>query len=174
MRDRTVVVNSISKTGSATGWRVGWIIAPPTWTTRIRGIHDTLVIQAPTPLQKGAINLLSQPAAFFERLRACYMEKCRRLTSALAHAGFRMTPPEGAYYLFADYTQVSELAGLAPMAAAMHLIETVGVAASPGDNFYSEGRDGDRYLRFAFCRSLATLSEAARRIQRLNAASSEA
>lgn len=167
MRDRTVVVNSISKTGNATGWRVGWIIAPAVWTTRIRGIHDTLVIQAPTPLQKGAIALLAQPAAFFARLRASYMEKCRTLTEALERAGFRITPPEGSYYLFADYTKVPPLRGRAPMAAALHLIETVGVAAVPGDTFYGEGRDGDRYLRFAFCRSLASLQEAARRLERL-------
>jgi len=170
MRDRTVVVNSISKTGNATGWRVGWIIAPPGWTTRIRGIHDTLVIQAPTPLQKGAIGLLAQPRAFFERLRASYVEKGRMLTEALERAGFLITPPEGSYYLFADYTKVAALTGRAPMAAALHLIETSGVAAVPGDNFYGEGREGDRYLRFAFCRSLASLREAARRLDQLPSA----
>ena len=62
-----------------------------------------------------------------------------------------MTPPEGAYYLFADYRSVPSLAAMSPVEAAMHLVEKVGVATVPGDNFYATGNEGDRYLRFAFC-----------------------
>ena len=58
MRERTVVVQSISKTASATGWRIGWIIAPPAITLKVRAVHDSIVIQAPTPLQKGAERFL--------------------------------------------------------------------------------------------------------------------
>lgn len=167
MRERTIVVNSISKTGSATGWRVGWVIAPPEFTSRLRGVHDTLVIQAPTPLQKAAIRLLEQPQAFYDRLRATYLQKRTLLTGALQRVGFRVSPPEGAYYLFADYREVPVLRDLSPMPAAMTLIEKYGVASVPGDNFYAGDREGDRYLRFAFCRSLTTLGEAARRLDAL-------
>lgn len=169
MRERTIVVNSISKTGSATGWRVGWVIAPPEFTSRLRGVHDTLVIQAPTPLQKAAIRLLGQPPAFYDRLRATYLEKRALLTDALRRVGFRVSSPEGAYYLFADYREVPALRDLSPMPAAMALIEKYGVASVPGDNFYAGDREGDRYLRFAFCRSLTTLGEAARRLEALGA-----
>ena len=61
MRERTVVVQSVSKTASATGWRIGWIISPPHITSKIRAVHDSIVIQAPTPLQKGVERFLRLP-----------------------------------------------------------------------------------------------------------------
>ncbi len=76
-----------------------------------------------------------------------------------------MTPPEGAYYLFADFRTVPALAGRSPTEAAMHLVEKVGVATVPGDNFYAAGDDGSRYLRFAFCRSTETLETAVERLR---------
>ena len=170
MRERTIVVNSISKMANATGWRVGWVVSPPAWTPRIRALHDTLVIQAPTPLQKAAVTLLNLDATFFEGIRERCTAKRAVLHQALEAAGFRMTAPRGAYYLFADYRGVPALRGRDPMAAALYLIEVVGVAAVPGDNFYAVADDGGRYLRFAFCRSLETLEQAARRLSRLGEA----
>ena len=165
MRERTVVVNSISKTANATGWRVGWVLAPPHLTPRIRAVHDTLVIQAPTPLQRAAVELLALPDAFFRGLAHAYAGKRALLGDALRAAGFHISEPRGAYYFFADYRGVPEVGQLEPMAAALHLIEHAGVAAVPGDNFYSGGDGGDRYLRFAFCRSRDTLDAAARRLR---------
>ena len=167
MRERTVIVNSISKTGQATGWRVGWVIAPERLTDRIRAVHDTLVIQAPTPLQKAAVSLLSMPDPFFEQLRARYQEKRHTLITAVERVGFRFARPQGAYYLFADYSAVPCLAGRSPMEAAMFLIETCGVATVPGDNFYTDSGHAVTYLRFAFCRGRDTLREAARRLEGL-------
>ena len=167
MRERTIVVNSISKTANATGWRIGWVLAPPHLTPAIRAVHDTLVVQAPTPLQKAAVELLAMPAAFFRDLGRGYADKRAVLGGALREAGFRMTEPRGAYYFLADYRGVADLAQLDPLPAAMHLIERVGVAAVPGDNFYERSRDGARYLRFAFCRGRETLEEAAHRLRRL-------
>ncbi|NKB70905.1 MAG: aminotransferase class I/II-fold pyridoxal phosphate-dependent enzyme [Candidatus Latescibacteria bacterium] len=167
MRSRTLVVNSISKTGNATGWRIGWVISPPAYTGRIRSVHDTLVVQAPTPLQKGAQQLLGQDDGLFTDLRSRYAAKRRTLLAALRQVGFEVTPPQGSYYLFADYRGVAPLRQLEPMAASQYLIEKVGVAPVPGDNFYRVGDGGRRYLRFAFCRSLASLQEAGRRLQQL-------
>ena len=167
MRERTVVVNSISKTANATGWRIGWVLAPPHLTPAIRAVHDTLVVQAPTPLQKAAVGLLAMPAAFFRDLGQGYADKRAILGGALREAGFRMTEPRGAYYFMADYRGVEVLANLDPLPTAMHLIEQVGVAAVPGDNFYGRSTDGARYLRFAFCRGRETLADAARRLRRL-------
>ena len=164
MRDRTLVVNSISKTGSATGWRVGWVLSPPAYTNRIRSIHDTLVIQAPTPLQKGAERLLRLDSRFYQDLRKSYVQKRELMVTGLRQAGFQLSPPEGSYYLFANYRQVPSLRHLSPMDAAMALIQKVGVAPVPGDNFYHVGNEGDTYLRFAFCRSLETLREGVRRL----------
>lgn len=167
MRERTVVVNSISKTANATGWRIGWVLAPAHLTPAIRAVHDTLVVQAPTPLQKAAVGLLDMPPAFFRDLARGYADKRTILGDALRAAGFRMTEPSGAYYFLADYRGVRDLARLEPRAAAMRLIERVGVAAVPGDNFYGSSADGERYLRFAFCRGRETLVEAAGRLGRL-------
>ena len=165
MAERTLVVNAISKTGRATGWRVGWVITPPDRTRALRAVHDNLVVQAPTPLQKGAVTLLRQPVSFFAGIAEGYREKRDLLVGGLREIGFAATPPDGAYYLFADYRGVPALAAMSPMQAAMHLIEQAGVATVPGDNFYATGREGDRYLRFAFCRSLATLQEAIERLR---------
>ena len=168
MRERTVVVNSISKTANATGWRVGWVLSPPHLTPGIRAVHDTLVIQAPTPLQKAAVALLGLDEGFFRDLAGAYAGKRALLGSALRDAGFRLGEPRGAYYFFADYRTVPGLGDLDPLAAALHLIEHAGVAAVPGDNFYARSPDGARYLRFAFCRSRDTLAEAAHRLRRLS------
>ena len=167
MRERTVVVNSISKTANATGWRIGWVLAPPRLTPAIRAVHDTLVVQAPTPLQKAAVELLGLPPAFFRGLARGYADKRAVLGAALRAAGFRTAEPAGAYYFFADYRGVRALAGLEPPAAALRLIERAGVAAVPGDNFYGRSGDGARYLRFAFCRGRDTLADAADRLTRL-------
>ena len=167
MKERTFVVNAVSKTGNATGWRVGWIISPPEYTTRVRALHDTMVIQSPTPLQKGVVKLLGMDDNFYKEMPDSYERKCNVLTEALRSIGFRVTPPEGAYYLFADYTNVPALKGMTPMDAAIFLIEKVGVATVPGDNFYAVGNSGDRYLRFAFCRSIESLEKAAKQFAKL-------
>ena len=85
----------------------------------------------------------------------------------LREVGFTVTPPEGAYYLFADYRSVPALSAMSPTDAAMHLIEEVGVATVPGDNFYATGNEGDRYLRFAFCRSVETIEAGIERLRKL-------
>jgi aspartate/methionine/tyrosine aminotransferase len=168
MAERTLIVNAISKTGNATGWRVGWVISPEELTPRIRGIHDTLVIQAPTPLQKGVERLLNIDEKFYRGIRNTYIEKRDLLLESLTERGFGVVPPEGSYYLFANFKNVPAIQHLPPMDAAMLLINRIGVATVPGDNFYSEGQDGKNYLRFSFCRQLDTLSEAAERISKLN------
>ena len=165
MAERTLVVNSISKTGRSTGWRIGWVIAPAALTPRLRAIHDNLVVQAPTPLQKGAVSLLRQKRAYFDGIAESYLRKRDLLLDGLRSTGFTATAPEGAYYLFADYRSVPELAAMSPTEAAMFLIEQVGVATVPGDNFYATGSDGDRYLRFAFCRSVETIEAAIEKLR---------
>ena len=139
MAERTLVVDSISKTGRATGWRIGWVLTPPRYTRRLRAVHDNLVVQAPTPLQKGAVALLRQERTFFDGIAGDYRRKRDLLVAGLRTVGFAVTPPEGAYYLFADYRTVPTLAEMPPADAAMHLVKQVGVATVPGDNFYTTG-----------------------------------
>lgn len=167
LADRTFVINSISKTANASGWRIGWIISPPQYTPQIRAIHDTLVVQAPTPLQKGAEHLLKMPDAFFKNIHKLFQQKRDLLVDVLRDIGFQVTPPDGAYYCFAQYRSVASLAKMNPTEASMYLIEKLGVAPVPGDNFYLQGDQGDNYLRFSFCRRLDTLQQAADRLQAL-------
>ena len=141
------------------------MITPPERTRRLRAIHDNLVVQAPTPLQKGAVSLLRQDRAFFEGIADGYRRKRDMLLRGLRDVGFAASPPEGAYYLFADYRGVPALASMSPTDAAMHLIREVGVATVPGDNFYASGNEGDRYLRFAFCRSIETIEAGLERLR---------
>ena len=165
MAERTLVVNSISKTGRSTGWRIGWVITPPERTRLLRAVHDNLVVQAPTPLQKGAVSLLRQDRAFFDGIADGYRRKRDLLLGGLREVGFAASAPEGAYYLFADYRSVPALSAMSPTEAAMHLIKEVGVATVPGDNFYAIGDEGDRYLRFAFCRSIETIEAGLERLR---------
>ena len=167
MKERTFVVNSISKTGLATGWRVGWIISPPAYTTRVRALHDTMVVQAPTPLQKGAVRLLTLDDSFYSDIPNLYAKKCDLISRSLKNLEFGITSPEGSYYLFADYSKVPSLKGMSPMEAAIYLIKEIGVASVPGDNFYAEEHRNTNYLRFAFCRCMESLEEAAMRLKKL-------
>ena len=104
---------------------------------------------------------------FYDEIRRTYRKKYEILMEALQRVGFQITPPEGSYYLFANYRHIPVLRELSPTDAAMFLIKKIGVASVPGDNFYEIGNSGDQYLRFAFCRGIDTLGEAARRLQAL-------
>ena len=166
MSDRTFVINSVSKTGRATGWRVGWVISPEAFTEKVRAVHDTLVIQAPTALQKGTARLLDQPENVFRSMWKEYDGKRTLLVNGLRRVGFEVAWPEGSYYLFANYRAVPGIEDKRPMDAAMFLITQIGVASVPGDVFYRVGSEGDDYLRFAFCRSMESLEESVRRLER--------
>ena len=168
MADRTLVVNSISKTGRSTGWRIGWVITPPERTRLLRAVHDNLVVQAPTPLQKGAVALLRQERAFFDGIAGDYLRKRDLLVEGPSIRRLhRDAAPEGAYYLFADYRTRSRRsrADVARWRRPCISSREIGVATVPGDNFYATGNDGDRYLRFAFCRSAETLEAGIERLR---------
>src|SRR6478672_3746903 len=165
MRDRTVTISGASKTFSVTGWRIGWIIAPPDLTDAIRKVHDFLTVGAPAPLQEGvAAALDGLEGAFYEGLTAMYRGKRDLLFAALVDAGFRCRAPEGAYYILADFT------GLGPAgddtAFAVWLSREIGVTPVPGSGFYREG-GGRSLVRFVFCKTEEILVEAARRLRGL-------
>ena len=168
--ENVVVVSSISKTARATGWRIGWVVASALRTQRIRAVHDQLVACVATPLQIGVARLLELPTERFADLREEYREKRDVLGAALRAAGFDLGPaPRGAYYWFVGYKGVPQLRDLDPLAAAMIMTREYGVACVPGDNFYVSARrtdaaHGQRYLRFAFCRSLGVLRAAGERL----------
>jgi aspartate/methionine/tyrosine aminotransferase len=161
MRERTVAVNSISKTYSLTGWRVGWVIAPPGLTNGVRKVHDFLTVGAAAPLQAAATVALGLPSSYYEALLAAYLERRDTLVPALEAAGFSVWRPAGAYYVMTD---ISDLTDEDDVTFARRLILDPGVAAVPGSSFYSRPELGSSQLRFAFPKQLATLRAAAERL----------
>ena len=164
--DRRIVCNSLGKSASATGWRLGWALTPPHLTDVYRGIHDQLVAMAPHPMQYASLAYFSLPDEYFnEELHVRYEQRVLLLADALKEVGFGVVVPQGAYYLFANYRSVRELNGLDPMDAAMYLMKEVGVASVPGDNFYGKSADGQNYLRFAACRSMSDITLAIEKLK---------
>ena len=154
-KDRILMCNSIGKSASATGWRLGWCLHPPHLTDIYRGIHDQLVVMSPHPMQVAALTYLRLPDDYFTiELRGRYQGRIVQLMRVLQQVGFAVSYPQGAYYLFSNYAGVAKLQGKRPMEAAMYMIEKVGVACVPGDIFYGTAtEEGSQYLRFAACRS---------------------
>ena len=162
MRERTITISGASKTFSVTGWRVGWIVAPSEVTGAIRKVHDFLTVGAPAPLQEGvAAALDTLPQSYYETLATEYRRRRDVLCAALVAAGFRCVVPEGAYYVLADFTDLSDLPDVD---FSRWLTSEIGVAPVPGSSFYSEPGLGRNFVRFAFCKTDDLLEEAARRL----------
>jgi len=165
MPERTVTISGASKTFSVTGWRIGTIVAPPDATDAIRKVHDFLTVGAPAPLQEAvAVGLETLGDDYYERLAHEYRARRDLLCRALVDAGFRCTPPQGAYYVLADCSAVSDLAD---DAFSFWLTKEIGVAPVPGSSFFSRPELGRRLVRFAFCKTEEMLAEAARRLARV-------
>jgi aspartate/methionine/tyrosine aminotransferase len=163
MRERTITISGASKTFGVTGWRVGWIIAPAAFTDAIRKVHDFLTVGAPAPLQEGVAAALEQlDDEFYRELARAYQRRRDTLYAALIDAGFRCTPPEGAYYILADFSGVADAAD--DTAFAVWLSREVGVTPVPGSSFFREGGEGRALVRFVFCKTDDVLEEAARRL----------
>jgi aspartate/methionine/tyrosine aminotransferase len=166
MADRTVAVNSLSKTYSVTGWRVGWVIASPELTSVVRKTHDFLTVGAAAPLQEAGTVAMSLPDVYYEELARAYRERRDVLIAALESAGFRTYQPDGAYYVMTDIAGLAA-AGEDDVAFARRLVADSGIAAVPGSSFYSRPELGRTKIRFAFPKRLETLAAATERLHRL-------
>jgi aspartate/methionine/tyrosine aminotransferase len=162
MAERTVAVNSLSKTYSVTGWRVGWVVASPPLTSAIRKVHDFLTVGAAAPLQAAGAVALALPDAYYATLAADYLRRRDLLLPSLAAAGLRPFVPDGAYYVMVDISGVTDEDDVT---YARRLTADPGVASVPGSSFYSRPALGRTKVRFAFPKRDETLAEAGRRLR---------
>jgi aspartate/methionine/tyrosine aminotransferase len=164
MRERTVLVNSMSKTYSVTGWRVGFVLAAEDLTDSIRKVHDFLTVGAAAPLQQAGVVALNLPDSYYEKLSLEYQKRRDFLLERLEPAGFRCYRPSGAYYIMTD---ISGFGFADDVSFVRHLIEDAGVAAVPGSSFFSDSDAGAALIRFCFCKKYETLEEAGVRLRRI-------
>ena len=164
MHERTITVDSIGKTFSVTGWKIGWAIAPPALTAAIRGVHQFVTFCNATPFQEAAAVALEEGEArgYFSELRAQYSGRRSRLQQILSGAGLPTLPAQGAYFLLAD---ISALPFPDDVAFCRHLMTKVGVAAIPPSAFYCDPTSAPKLARFCFAKSDATLDAAAERLR---------
>jgi aminotransferase len=168
MADRTVAINSTSKTFSVTGWRVGWAVAPPDITPAIRKVHDFLTVGAAAPLQAAAAAALTAPGDYYRELAQSYRRRRDRLLSILTAAGLPCFAPRGAYYIM---TSIDGMGFSSDVEFVRYLVTEIGVAAVPGSSFFRDTVAGRQLVRFCFCKREETFAEAEARLTRLQVGS---
>ncbi|MBC7797005.1 MAG: aminotransferase class I/II-fold pyridoxal phosphate-dependent enzyme [Pyrinomonadaceae bacterium] len=164
MRERTVIINSLSKTYSVTGWRVGYCIAPPEITKAIRKVHDFLTVGSAAPLQAAGAYALGLPETYYDGLQKEYELKRNYLIPALLDAGFKAFAPDGAYYVMTD---ISAFGIANDVDFTKFLIREIGVACVPGSSFYHHKELGAQQVRFCFCKKDETLQAAVEKLSKL-------
>jgi aminotransferase len=164
MRERSVLVNSMSKTYSVTGWRVGWVLAAPDLTDSIRKVHDFLTVGAAAPLQQAGVLALNLPDSYYQKLAHDYQSRRDMLLGVLEGAGFRCFRPDGAYYIMTD---IRDFGFSDDYAFVRHMIDQAGVAAVPGSSFFADSHAGNELIRFCFCKKYETLEEARIRLTKI-------
>ena len=169
MQDRTITINSISKTYSVTGWRVGWAIANKIVTERIRKVHDFLTVGAPTPFQHAAVVAMDFEESYYSDLNDHYKKARSFLFNLLEKTGFFPYLPEGSYYIMTDVSSLMERFSVDDdVAFSRKLIELTGVATVPGSSFYSDPLKGKYQVRFTYCKNWDTLHSVEKALKKLN------
>nr|XP_043621517.1 kynurenine--oxoglutarate transaminase 1-like isoform X2 [Erigeron canadensis] len=173
MQKRTIVTSSLSKTYSVTGWRVGWAIAPSCVAFAIRNIHTKVTDSAPAPFQEAAVTALKSPPEYYNSLREDYESKRDFVYKSLWKMGIHVDfKPSGSFFIFAA---LPETCKLTDVEFVEELIKQAGVVAVPGCGFFHTSNDSsenvttyyNQYIRFAFCKSDATLTSAVQKMQQL-------
>ena len=166
MRQRTITIESMGKTFSVTGWKVGWAIAPAPLSAALRAVHQFVTFTNASPFQEALADVLPQAArdGFYDELRVAYRRRRDRLAQILRDAGLEPLPVSGAYFLLAD------VAGRAAtdVEFCRRLITETGVAAIPTSVFYQEPARAPQLARFCFAKADATIDLAAQRLRALH------
>ncbi|HEU4577966.1 MAG TPA: methionine aminotransferase [Polyangiaceae bacterium] len=160
LRERSFVVGSFGKAYHATGWKVGWVVAPAPLTVELRKVHQFVTFSTSTAAQYAFADLLEQQPELLSELPAFYQAKRDRFRRMLADSHFRLLPVAGTYFQLADYSALSSEPDLE---FARKLAVEVGVAVIPVSPFYERQPD-QRIVRFCFAKNDSTLDHAAARL----------
>jgi len=168
MENNSIIINSISKTYSLTGWRVGWAIASEKVTNEIKKVHDFLTVGAPAPLQEAAAFALSLGKEYYKWLADFYQKARDILFNALQQTEINPIKPNGAYYIIANCEDYMERYNLQnSYELALHMVKDIGIATVPGSSFYADPKSGQYQTRFCFCKKEKTLQTATQNLKRM-------
>ena len=159
MWERTISCSSLSKTYSITGWRLGYIIAPPEIIEVAKKVHDFLTVGAAAPLQEAAVTGLKFGEQYYKDLQDKYTSKRNLFLKGLDDIGIAHTVPEGAYYILLD---IGEFGFASDLEFCEVLARDVGVGAVPGSSFFKE--PVNNLIRLHFAKKDETLNEALNRL----------
>jgi aspartate/methionine/tyrosine aminotransferase len=160
MAERTITISGLSKTWSATGWRIGWALASAELTLAIRKVHDFLTVGAPAPLQEAAADALAFGPEYFAELARDYAARRALILDVLSELGFEAHRPRGAYYVMTGVQRLQR-EDEDDVAFAIRLLRSGGVATVPGSSFYPDPLEGRGQIRFCFAKRMETLQRAA-------------
>jgi methionine transaminase len=160
---RSFAVSSFGKCYHATGWKIGWVTAPPLLTAELRKVHQFVTFSTSTPAQHALAEILGENPDHLRELGPFYQGKRDRFRELLAPVPFELLPVSGTYFQLVDYSDLSHEDDLV---FARRLTIELGVAAIPLSPFYAEP-PAQRLVRFCFCKRSETLDAAAERLQRL-------
>ncbi|MEU4722909.1 pyridoxal phosphate-dependent aminotransferase [Nonomuraea dietziae] len=164
MRERTVMISSAGKTFSVTGWKTGWVCAPPELTRAAQTVKQFLTFTVGGPWQLAVAHGLREELGWVAELRAALQSKRDRLMSGLSGAGFEVLKPSGTYFVQTDIRPLGFTDGLE---LTRRLPELAGVVAIPTQVFYDHPERGRHFVRFAFCKKDEVIDEAVARLKRL-------
>lgn len=165
MDKRTITCNSLSKTYSITGWRLGYLIGPEEVIEGAKKVHDFLTVGAAAPLQEAAVAGLNFGTEYYEELKRIYTKKKDFFIKGLDSIGLKHTVPQGSYFILidiSDFLSLSQFNGWTDLKFCEWMIEQYGVAAVPGSSFFKE--EVNHLIRLHFARQEETLAEALRRL----------
>jgi aminotransferase len=164
MAERTITISGMSKTFSVTGWRLGYAVATEDLMVGIRKAHDFMSVCAATPLQMAGIAMLNLGDDYYAKLREDYTHRRQTALTMLREVGFKPVVPQGAYYIMADFSTISDEDDIT---FGLRMAKEIGVACVPGSPFFSRPELAKNIVRFAFCKKDETLSAARERLQKL-------
>ena len=161
--ERSFVISSFGKTYHATGWKVGYVIAPAMLTTEFRKVHQFTTFSVTTPIQHAIADYMARTPEHYDTLPAFYEAKRDRFCALVKDSRFRFRPAQGTFFQILDYSGITDEPDLA---YAKRLTREIGVASIPVSVFCEEPPPG-RKLRFCFAKDDATLEEAAAKLCQL-------